>query len=171
MHNNYNLQNVQLEQLSWMFFSVVRRIIRNVDLHSRDLEKEFGLTVPQLTVLASVGILGRVPIGQIAERISLSSATVTTIVDRLEEHDLLFRERSTSDKRQVYLVLTEKGREILTKSPQPFHDCFIERLGQLEPWQRTELLSTLQYLASLMDPEELPPERRRDLEPSHLSPR
>lgn len=154
-----------------MFFSVIRRIIRNVDLHSRDLEKEFGLTVPQLTVLASVGALGRVPIGQIAGRISLSSATVTTIVDRLEEHDLVVRERSKSDKRQVFIVLTQKGRDILTESPQPFHDCFIGRLEQLEPWQRTELLSTLQYLASLMDPEELPPDKRRDPEPSHLSPR
>jgi DNA-binding MarR family transcriptional regulator len=154
MDHDQKSENLQLEQLSWMFFSTVRKISRNLDLHSRDLEKDFGLTVPQLNVLASVGAAGRVPIGQIAQRNSLSSATVTTIVDRLEDHGLVLRERSAHDKRQVLILLTERGREILLRGPQPFHDCFVRRLGELEPWQRTELLSALQYLAALMDPEE-----------------
>ncbi|MFW5844247.1 MAG: MarR family winged helix-turn-helix transcriptional regulator [Spirochaetota bacterium] len=173
MHIDHDqkIENLHLEQLSWMFFSTVRKISRNLDLHSRDLEKEFGLTVPQLNVLASVGAAGRVPIGRIAVRNNLSSATVTTIVDRLEDHGLVVRERSADDKRQVFIVPTERGREILLRGPQPFHDCFVRRLGEMEPWQRTELLSALQYLAALMDPEEPVAERQKPLEarPSHTS--
>lgn len=145
---------VHLEQLSWMFFATLRRMSRNLDLHSRELEREYGLTVPQLNVLWAVGASHRVPIGQVADRISLSGATVTTIVDRLEEHGLVRRERSTGDKRQVLLSLTERGHTVLTRGPRPFHDCFVERLAGLERWQQTELLSAIQHVADMMEPDE-----------------
>ncbi len=145
---------MHLEQLSWMFFATLRRMSRNLDLHSRELEREYGLTVPQLNVLWAVGASHRVPIGQVADRISLSGATVTSIVDRLEEHDLVKRERSTDDKRQVLISLTDKGRDVLAGGPQPFHDCFVERLGRLERWQQTELLSSIQHVADMMEPDE-----------------
>jgi len=151
--------NLHLEQLSWMFFATLRRMSRNVDLHSRDLEREYGLTVPQLNVLWAVGAPGRVPIGQVAEKISLSGATVTNIVDRLEEHGLIVRERSQGDKRQVLLSLTGKGREVLAGGPQPFHKCFPERLSRLERWQQTELLAAVQHVAAMMEPD---PSERHD---------
>lgn len=153
MSRDTHTDRAQLQQLSWMFFSAIRRMSRNLERHSHDLEKEFGLTVPQLNVLWAVGSSGRAPIGQIAERISLSSATLTSIVDRLEQHDLVTRERSTTDKRQVFVSLTEGGRRVLDRVPQPFHDCFVERLARLERWQQTELLSAVQHVASMMDPE------------------
>lgn len=137
-----------------MFFATIRRMSRNLDLHSRELEREYGLTVPQLNVLWAVGASHRVPIGQVADRISLSGATVTSIVDRLEDHGLITRERSTDDKRQVLISLTAKGRDVLAGGPQPFHDCFVERLARLERWQQTELLSAIQHVADMMEPDE-----------------
>ncbi len=145
---------MHLEQLSWMFFATLRRMSRNLDLHSRALEREYGLTVPQLNVLWAVGASHRVPIGRIADRISLSGATVTSIVDRLEDHGLVTRERSADDKRQVLISLTGKGRDVLAGDPQPFHDCFVERLARLERWQQTELLSAVQHVADMMEPDE-----------------
>ena len=154
MSNEQTSETLHLEQMSWMFFATLRRMTRNVDLHSRELERQYGLTVPQLNVLWAVGGPGRVPIGQVAERVSLSGATVTSIVDRLEEHDLVVRERSRDDKRQVLVSLTDKGRRLLSGGPQPFHDCFVERLRKLERWQRTELLAAVQHVAAMMEPEE-----------------
>jgi DNA-binding MarR family transcriptional regulator len=140
-----------------MFFGTLRQMSRNLDLHSRHLEKEFGLTVPQLNVLWAVGTSGRVPIGRVAERISLSSATLTSIVDRLEEHGLVVRERSTDDKRQVLVVLTEDGRKVMARGPEPLNECFIRRLAAMESWQQTELLSAVQHVAAMMDPEQEDP--------------
>ncbi len=164
MNSEQNAANLHLKQLTWMFFSTVRRISRNLDLHSRDLERDFGLTVPQLNVLATVDASSPMPIGQVAEAVSLSSATVTAIVDRLEDHELVLRERSKEDKRQVLMYITDKGRDLLLKGPQPFHDCFVERLGELETWQRTELLSALQYVAALTDPAEVHTAQPRSME-------
>ena len=63
----------------------LRRIMRAADLYSRQLSKRAGLTTPQLLVLQAIRDLGDVTIGTIARRVNLSQATVTTILDRLEQ--------------------------------------------------------------------------------------
>jgi len=154
MNSDRTSEALHIEQLSWMFFATLRRMSRSLDVHSRHLEKEFGLTVPQLNVLWAVGTSGRAPIGQVADRISLSGATLTSIVDRLEQHGLVERERSTNDKRQVLIALTDSGRRVLARGPKPFHECFEQRLARMEHWRQTELLSAAQHVAAMMDPEE-----------------
>ena len=125
-----------------------------MDTHSRELEKEYGLTLPQLDVLWAVASSPGIPTGEVATQVHLSKATVTNITERLVKHGMLTRARAIADRRQVILHLTEEGRAILGKNPPPFHSRFIERLGQLPGWQQTEMLSVLQHVASLMEPAE-----------------
>ncbi|MDA9909960.1 MarR family transcriptional regulator, partial [Gammaproteobacteria bacterium] len=73
----------------------LRRLIRATDLHSRDLVKKTGLTTPQLLLLQSIKQNGEVSIRELALEISLSQATVTSILDRLENKKLVVRKRST----------------------------------------------------------------------------
>lgn len=145
--------DIHLEQLEWMFFSTLRRINQHMDSHSRELEKQYGLTLPQLDVLWAVAQEDGLPIGRIAEKVHLSKATVTHITDRLVDHDLLIRERSTIDKRQVHVRITDRATAILRQGPHPFHELFLERIAQLEHWKQSQLLSSLQRIASLMEPD------------------
>jgi DNA-binding MarR family transcriptional regulator len=55
----------------------------------------------------------RLRMSELAERVVLSRSTLTRLVDRLEAEGLLARERSTSDRRGAYAVLTEQGRAAL----------------------------------------------------------
>lgn len=135
-----------------MFFSTLRRMNQTLDTHSRELERRFGLTLPQLDVLWAVANHGTAPVGRIASQVHLSKATLTSIADRLVDHGLLARERSETDKRQVMVSITEKAHEILEQRPHPFADEFSARLDKLEHWQQTQLLSSLQQIASLMEP-------------------
>lgn len=73
----------------------LRRVIRATDLHSKRLSKHAGLTGPQLLIMRTIRALGEVTIGTIADKVSLSQATVTTILDRLEQRNLVYRVRST----------------------------------------------------------------------------
>ena len=57
----------------------LRRVIRATDLHSKRLSKHAGLTGPQLLIMRNIRELGEVTIGTIAEHVSLSQATVTTL--------------------------------------------------------------------------------------------
>jgi DNA-binding MarR family transcriptional regulator len=134
----------------------LRRVIRATDLHSKRLAKTTGLTAPQILLLQAIRNKGdAVTIGELANDISLSQATVTTILDRLEKRALVYRERSTRDKRKVHAYLTEAGVTILKKAPMPLQDQFARQFNDLHQWEQTMILSSLQRIAHMMDAQDI----------------
>lgn len=133
----------------------LRQIIRAVDLHSRKLVHDHGLTGPQLLVLRTLERLGMVPIGMLAKEISLSHATVTGVLDRLEKRSLVRRTRSDLDKRKVLVAVTDAGLAILASAPSLLQEDFVERFRKLKPWEQTLILSSVQRVASMMQADEL----------------
>lgn len=122
----------------------LRRIIRATDMYSRRLSKQAGLTAPQLLILQAIKSNGEMTMGDIAAEVSLSQATVTTILDRLEKRELTTRQRGDSDKRRVYARLTRHGMEILERAPTPLQEEFTNRFAQLAEWEQSLILSSLQ---------------------------
>jgi len=133
----------------------LRKVIRAIDLYSKKLNKDSGLTAPQLFVLQEISAHDGVMVKDIASSINLSSATVTNILDRLEVRELVVRERSTVDKRKVGLHLTELGIKALANAPKPLQEHFIDRFEKLEEWEQTQLVATMQRIATMMDAENL----------------
>lgn len=133
----------------------LRRIIRATDLHSRKLGKETGLTTPQLVVMRAIRQRDTPVASEIARAVSLSQATVTNILNRLESHGLISRTRSEEDKRRVNVSLTSQGKDLLATAPQPLQESFIERFGALEIWEQHLLVASLERLATMMDAEHL----------------
>ena len=133
----------------------LRRVIRATDLHSKQLSKHAGLTGPQLLIMRTIRDLGEVTIGTIADHVSLSQATVTTILDRLEHRKLIYRVRSTQDKRKVHAHLTEEGAELLARAPLPLQDNFIRKFHSLNQWEQSMIISSLQRVAHMMDADDI----------------
>lgn len=133
----------------------LRRVIRATDLHSKRLSKNAGLTGPQLLIMRTIRDLGEVTIGTIADKVSLSQATVTTILDRLEHRQLAYRVRSTRDKRKVHAHLTEKGADILFRAPNPLQEDFIKRFQSLHEWEQNMIMASLQRVANMMDADDI----------------
>lgn len=133
----------------------LRRIIRATDLYSRKLSKVAGLTAPQLLIMHAIAARGEMTMGEIATEVSLSQATITTILDRLEKRELLLRERGSTDKRRVYARLTEKGRDLLAQAPAPLQDEFLERFEKLDDWEQSLILSSLQRVAAMMNADDI----------------
>lgn len=131
--------------------STLRQIIRAIDLQSKKLVKLYGLTGPQLLVLKEIKKNKDIPISAIARNVSLSQATVTSILDRLEQQHFAKRVRSTDDKRKVNIVLTDKTYKILEENPSLLQEEFSKKLEQLEEWERNMILSNLQRLAAMMN--------------------
>jgi len=128
----------------------LRQIIRAIDLHSKHIERESGLTGPQLLVMQSIAQFDLVTAGQIAREVNLSQATVTTILDRLEKKAYVTRERSQEDKRKVLICLTEAGELMLKQAPTLLQESFIDHFGGLEAWEQNLILSSLQRVADMM---------------------
>ncbi|MES9845978.1 MAG: MarR family transcriptional regulator [Candidatus Sedimenticola sp. PURPLELP] len=133
----------------------LRQIIRAIDLHSKKLERESGLTGPQLLLMQIIQEEGPVTSSVLARSVSLSQATVTTILDRLEKKAYLTRERDSKDKRKVWISLSDAGKQVIESAPALLQDGFIKSFGQLKEWEQSLLLSSLQRIASMMQASDL----------------
>jgi DNA-binding MarR family transcriptional regulator len=133
----------------------LRKVIRAIDLHSKHLNKTSGLTGPQLIIMQEIDKASGVNSSQVAKNVNLSAATVTNIVDRLESKNLVSRVRNTQDKRKVSLYLTEDGNAILLNAPQPLQEHFIDKFSNLAQWEQSQLLSSVERLAEMMDANEI----------------
>ena len=133
----------------------LRRVIRAVDLRSKQLSKHVGLTGPQLLVMQNIEEQPGIMVREIAENINLSPATITNILDRLESRDLATRIRSTKDKRKVGVFLTDRGKEAVKDAPRPLQEHFVERFSQLKEWEQSQMVATMQRIATMMDAENI----------------
>lgn len=129
----------------------LRKVIRAIDLRSKQLNKDVGLTGPQLLLMQTISNEPGIMVRQIADNINLSPATVTSILDRLETKQFVQRIRSTEDKRRVGVFLTEQGKVILQDAPLPLQEHFTNRFAQLQEWEQSQMVATMQRIASMMD--------------------
>ena len=129
----------------------LRRITRAIDIQSRRLLKSTGLTTSQLLVLQAIYKLIHPTASAIAKEVVLSLATVTTIVERLVGHSLVTRERGSTDRRTVTILLTDDAREKLAQAPELLQAGFLREFRKLPDWQRNMLIASLQHIAEMMD--------------------
>lgn len=132
----------------------LRRVIRAVDIHSRNLVESHGLTGPQALILKALQN-GCLTAGELANRVSLSQGTVTDILNRLEHRGRISRFRDSNDRRRVLVEATESGLAVLDKSPPLLQERFAKRFGKLHEWEQNLLLSSLQRIAEMMDAEDI----------------
>jgi len=154
----YNLalsnQDATMDKIEEVLVSL-RRVIRATDLHSKRLVKIASVTGPQLLLLQTLRNKGDMTISELARDMSLSQATVTTVLDRLEKRELVTRVRSQQDKRKVYPQLTHKGNKILENAPTALQDDFVRRFKNLKDWEQGMIIASLQRVAAMMDAETL----------------
>ncbi|WP_077285184.1 MarR family winged helix-turn-helix transcriptional regulator [Cognaticolwellia aestuarii] len=133
----------------------LRKVIRAIDLHSKHLSKTSGLTSPQLLIMLEIDKVPGVNSSQVAKSVNLSAATVTNILDRLENKSLISRVRDTQDKRKVGLYLTDNGKALLLNAPQALQEHFIDKFSNLAQWEQSQLLSSMERLSEMMDANEI----------------
>ncbi len=133
----------------------LRRVIRATDLHSKHLAKTTGLTAPQVLLLQTIRDRGAVSIGELARGMSLSQATVTTILDRLEKRGLVYRQRSDEDRRRVHAYLTADASAVLKDAPVPLQEQFTDQFNALQEWEQSMIVAALQRVAQMMDAQDI----------------
>jgi DNA-binding MarR family transcriptional regulator len=108
-----------------------------------------------LLILQEIARAAEITASELAKAISLSQATVTGILERLEKRDLITRRRSNTDRRRVKLSTTPAGRQLLEAAPPLMQESFLEAFGCLQDWEQHMILSTLQRLVAMMDAEQI----------------
>ncbi|MFU8858071.1 MAG: MarR family winged helix-turn-helix transcriptional regulator [Deferrisomatales bacterium] len=147
----------------------LRRIARAASLHSRHIQQTYGLTSPQLFVLRELARREGATGAELARAASLSPATVTGILDRLERRGLIDRVRSEEDRRRVLTRVTQAGRALLAAAPPPLQTRFLAGFRTLPDWEQSFLLGALQRLASLMGGAGEPDDDGEEAEPAEAA--
>ena len=146
-------------------YMALRRLQRATEIHAKRLGRHSGLTPIQLLILHSIQVSEEGTLGSLARQVSVSQATLSTIIDRLESRQLLKRVRSQSDKRKGHLCLTEDGEAVIQAEPALLPSAFLERFGELADWEQHMLLASLQRVAGLFEEGHKPASILMDDEP------
>lgn len=141
--------------LSEEVLTELRRIIRATQLNAKKLAREAGLTASQLTLLQHVALRGERSPRQLAQTMSLSQATVSTLLERLELRGLIERRKADGDRRMVRVAITAAGRRQLALAPESLHERFLQDFARLESWEQTQILASLRRVAFLLNADTL----------------
>ena len=139
----------------YRILTAIRRVIRSVDVYSRKIYSQVGLTTPQLLCLDTLGKKEHMITKELAKNVNLSESTVIGIVDRLEAKQYLTRTRSNEDRRKVYLSLTEAGRGILIETPSLLQDKFSLALSKLDTNEQNTIAQSLERIVELMEAKDM----------------
>lgn len=144
------------QDLADTILASIRRVVRAIDLDSKRMVRNFGITGPQLVTLRAVARYGPITVTALAKAINLSQPTVTGILLRLGQQGLIKRERDGTDRRAVTSTITTRGIAVLQDTPTMLEDRFRRELERLEEWEQTQTLATLQRIAAMMEADDIP---------------
>ena len=129
---------------------------RTEQLKNRILDKHLepqGVTAQQFKVLIMIARFGAEAPADLCRMLSLDSGSMTRMLDRLEQKDLLARTRSEVDRRQIRLVLTEGGKALSDLLPQIGAQAMNEMVGVLDDGELAMLEKILtKILVASADP-------------------
>lgn len=150
-HNEINEQNkISSEQHSKSIILALRKIMQQMDFHSRRLNKCYGLTAPQIICLYEIYEHGIMTLSTLSKRVYLSMSTLVGVIDRLEEKELVLRTRDIKDRRIIYINITEKGKEFVCAVPYLLHNRLNENLQALEEHEQITLANSINLLVNLL---------------------
>ncbi|MEJ2595055.1 MAG: MarR family transcriptional regulator [bacterium] len=109
---------------------MIRKIVRSINLESKKIQKDFGISIPQLLCLNYLGQQENYQgtHKELTVYLNLNSSTVTGIINRLEKKGLVARLPKKDDKRVTYISLTSAGFKLLGETPDLLHQKLLKKL-------------------------------------------
>jgi DNA-binding MarR family transcriptional regulator len=109
------------------------------------LFRNYGLTPSQYNVLRILRGEGRpMPCQEITQRMIQVVPAMTGLLDRLEQQELVKRNRCEEDRRVIFVDLSDKARDLLKQLDQPVLELHRRLLSHLTPEELTELSRLLE---------------------------
>ncbi len=141
---------LEASDLNEQIVATLRRILRAVSVHSRQLLKGHGISAPQLLMLSIVARHDGIKLSELARTMSLSQSTTSGIVRRLIANGYLELETG-KDRRSKLVRVTKQGIAKLRASPALLQERFQAELARRDEYRQTQILATLQEVATMME--------------------
>jgi len=101
-------------QLCFPIYAASRLIIRSYQPYLDKLD----ITYPQYLVMLVLWEKDGLTVNAISKRLILNTNTITPLLQRMENQNLILRNRSTEDERSVLISLTQKGKDLQEKAEE-----------------------------------------------------
>lgn len=151
-HSLARLMNVRVEvrRVTASELAVqLRDAITRVNRRMRQTRPIGELTVAQISALSSLDAAGALTPRELAETERVQPPTMTKIIGRLAERDLVQRTPHPTDGRQVILAPSAAGRELLRAYRRARDEWLAQRLGALPPAERDTVQRAAEILLRL----------------------
>ena len=135
----------------------IRKIVRSVDIESKKIQKEYGVSIPQVLCLGFLHESANYQSTQVEIKnfLNLNSSTVSGIINRLEKKGLLARLPKSGDKRVVNIALTSSGDKLLSTMPSLLHEQLSRNLQKLDEKEFKKVEESLDTLITLLEIEQI----------------
>ncbi|HPJ94919.1 MAG TPA: MarR family transcriptional regulator [Deltaproteobacteria bacterium] len=140
-----------IENYDMRILMALRRIMHFIDTYSRRLAVKHHITGPQLICLYSIVNEGPLTLSALGKRVSLSMSTVNGIVDRLENKNLILRERKDKDRRKVLITATQAGIALASSAPLPLQDRLSLAIADLPDLEQVSIALSLERIVEMME--------------------
>jgi MarR family transcriptional regulator, organic hydroperoxide resistance regulator len=129
----------------------LRRIFRAIQDYSHEVSKKYGITGPQLWVIKTISLNGKLSLGNLGKEMYLQPSTITGLIDVLEQKGYVARVRDREDRRVVKVQLTPKGQRLAKKAPNPAQGKMIYGLTKLKRGELNLIFNSIQKLVEIME--------------------
>ncbi|MDD4144550.1 MAG: MarR family transcriptional regulator [Prolixibacteraceae bacterium] len=131
----------------------IRKIVRSINIESKKIQKEYGVSIPQVLCLNYLKNSDNYQAtqGELRKFLNLNSSTISGIINRLEIKGLVARLPRQGDKRIVNIALTSKGDLLLQQIPSLLQVKLSERLDKLDNKIVIQIFESLEFLVNLLD--------------------
>lgn len=103
----------------------------------------YGLNISEFGVLEMLYHKGEQPVQKIAEKILVTSGTITYVIDKLQQKELVFRKKCEKDKRVFYVCLTKKGEELIEGLFDKYKEFLTDLFSEMDEMLKREIVSNL----------------------------
>lgn len=135
----------------------IRKIVRSVNLESKRIDKEMGVSIPQLLCLDFLNRQAnyKASAKEIKEFLQLNASTVTGIIQRLEQKGFIAKLPKAEDKRVTLITLTSKGADVLQHRPSLLQDKLAAKLDSLPELEVIAIAKAIELITNLMEVNDL----------------
>lgn len=104
------------------------------------------LTLTQFAVLEALYHLGTLTQRDIGAKLLKSGGNITLVIDNLEKHGHVYRRRCESDRRRIYVELTDAGRTLISRVFPRQLAAIVHEMSVLSPDEQRQLGGLLRKL-------------------------
>jgi len=134
------------QNLSFQLFIILSRVTRALtDLSEEDI-KRHGLNPTEFAVLELLYHKGDQAIQQIGKKVLLASGSITYVVDKLEKKQLIERKHCPKDRRVIYAIITEGGKDLMRDIFPKYREAIHKILGGLSKQEKEALIKQIKRL-------------------------